>query len=187
MQLFPFGALELVLVGVFLIGLLIIGFGLLSLLRKFVPGSPPATASSTRRRDVVGVTLALGWGLAAFGLAGLLLRLAGVDAPTSIIAGLGLGLLVTFAILAVLMYLNRPVSSLDPLAAEGVVGRTARVVIAVPPTGLGEIRVAMPEGPVNLAARSIGDHAIPNETLVVVERYSNRVAVVREAVREADG
>lgn len=182
MQLIPFGALELVLVGVILVGLLIIGFGLLSLLRKFVPGSTPATATSTQRRDIVGVALALGWGLAAFGLAGLLLRLFGVDAPTSIVVGLGVGLLVAFAILAGLVYLNRPVSSLDPLAAEGIVGRPAQVVIAVPPTGLGEIRVAMPEGPVNLAARSIGDHAIPIETTVVVERYSNRVAVVRESV-----
>jgi hypothetical protein len=178
-QLLAFGVLELVLVGVLLVGLLMIGLALVSLLRKFVPGSSPATEASGQRRDLVAVGLSLGWGLAAFGLVGLLLVLAGVEATMSIVIGLGAGLLLAFAILTGLIYLRRPVTSLDPLDSEGIVGQVARVIIAVPSTGLGEIQVATPGGPVNLAARSVGAEPLPEGLPVVVERYSNRVAIVR--------
>jgi hypothetical protein len=183
MRLIPVTALEMVLLGVFLLGLILIGLGLVSLLRKFVPGSSPATDTSRERRDFVAAELSIGWGVTVFAGVALLLRLLRVDPTMSIVVGLGLGLLVAFAILGTLVYLRRPVSVLDPLEAEGVVGRVAEVVIAVPGTGVGEIRVITPAGPVNLAARSVGDHFIPVGVPVMVERYGNRVAVVREMTK----
>lgn len=165
---------------VLLVGLVLIGAALLSLLRSFSAGSrtrPPGNAGGILARATI---YALGLGAAAFGIVGLVARLLLHAGPAaSVLWSLGLGLLVAFVAQAVLVYRpnrGRVEEAADAIDAEG---REARVVIPVPANGLGEVAYRDGTGMVNLGARSAAGQPIARDEIVRIERVVNRVAIVR--------
>jgi hypothetical protein len=172
-------ALVIVYSGVALVGLALIGGAIVSLLRSFTPGRQTRPQGATRPIVSRAVTYSLGLGATVFGIAGLvahlLLRLQPV---TGILIALGLGLLVGFIALVVLVYLPARGQVEEELLDFDAAGRRAEVVIPIPVNGIGE--VVLREGPerVNLGARSATGMPIPSGTVVVIERVTKRVAVV---------
>ena len=173
-------ALAFVYVGVLLLGLALIAAAVISLLRSFTPGSQSQPAGGAHRGIGRATTYALGLGTAVFGAVGLLALLVfRVQPEASVLWSLGLGLAAAFAAEVILVY--RP--SHDQVAAQEIAidadGRAARVVIAIPANGLGEVAYGDGEAAVHLGARSSTGQAIPRDAVVVIERVKNRVAVVR--------
>ncbi len=172
-------ALIIVYSGVLLIGLALIGAAIFSLLRSFTPGSqarPNKAAAPVFSRAVV---YSLGLGAAVFGGVGLIaLLLFRVDAGTSVIVGLGIGLVASLIALALLVILPSRGRTEEALLDFDATGRRAEVVIPIPTNGLGEVTFRDGKERINLGARSAAGLSIPKGTIVVIERVTNRVAVV---------
>jgi len=69
-------------------------------------------------------------------------------------------------------------SSTDVLATD-VVGQTARVVVAIPAGGLGQIRCRVGEELIDKIARSKDGESIPENSTVLVEELLGETVVVR--------
>ena len=172
-------ALVLVYSGVGLIGLALIAGAIVSLLRSFTPGRQTRPQGATHPLFSRAVTYSLGLGAAVFGVAGLVAHLLfHVERATGILIALGLGLLVGFIALAILVYLPARGRVEEELIDFDAAGRRAEVVIAIPVNGLGEVVLGEGAERVNLGARSATGRPIPSGTTVVVERVTKRVAVV---------
>lgn len=164
--------------------LIVIGLGfvmgaIVSLLRSFTPGSQsrPAGASSPLISRAWGYSLGLG--AAVFGAVGLLLLLVfDVESATSILVSLGVGLIVGLIALTLLVYLPSRGKAEEALIDFDATGRRADVVISIPPNGLGEVTFRNGQERVNLGARSANGQPIGTGAVVVIERVTNRVAVV---------
>jgi hypothetical protein len=176
-------ALSLVYCGVALIGLILIGGAILSLLRSFTPGqqsrprstsSPPAPGKAHRA-----TSYSLGLGAAVFGLTGLLANLVlHLQPATGVIVSLAMGLIVGFIALTLLVDRRAPGIEDSAILGFDPAGLRAEVVIAIPPGGLGEIALQHGASRVNLGARSATGRSIATGTPVVIERISNHVAIV---------
>lgn len=174
-----FQTLDLVFAAVALLGGIGIGIALVSLLRRFIPGSKPPTPASAEREWMSIGWLSLGIAAAVGGLVGLALPLvADVTPEERILWALAAGLVAGLVLPAIWLYLTRPQSDEDRTTPEQVIGRSALVVISIPENGLGEISLESADGAWRLAARSASGTGIAAGVKVVVERYSNRVAVV---------
>lgn len=172
-------ALILVYSGVGLIGLALIGGAIFSLLRSFTPGRQTRPQGATHPLFSRAVTYSLGLSAAVFGVAGLVAHLLFHTAPaTGILIALGLGLVVGFIALAILVYLPARGRVEEELIDFDATGRRAEVVITIPVNGLGEVALRQGAKHVNLGARSATGRPIPSGTMVVIERVTKRVAVV---------
>jgi membrane protein implicated in regulation of membrane protease activity len=59
-----------------------------------------------------------------------------------------------------------------------LVGQTARVVVAIPRSGVGQVRCRMGEELVDKIARSRGDEAIPENAVVLIEEVLGETVIV---------
>jgi len=173
-------ALTLVFSGVLLLGLALIGGAIVSLLRSFTPGSQSRPKGSTHPLFSRAAFYSLGLGAAVFGGVGLLALLVLRVAPVSaILWSLGVGLVVGFAALALLVYLPRRGQAEEALIDFDAAGRRAQVVIPIPANGLGEVALVDDGGEqIHLGARAATGVAIDAGGMVVIERVTRRVAVV---------
>ena len=175
-------ALAFVYTGVLLLGLALIAAAVVSLLRSFTPGSQSQPAGGAGRGLGRATTYALGLGTAVFGAVGLLALLVfRIEPEASVLWSLGLGLAAAFAAEVVLVYLPSRGQAAEQEVAIDADGRVARVIIAIPANGLGEVAYGDGEAAVHLGARSVSGQPIPQGATVFIERVTNRVAVVRLA------
>jgi len=68
-------------------------------------------------------------------------------------------------------------ASSDVLSSD-IVGRTARVIVAIPAGGVGQVRCQIGEDLMDKIARASDDGAIPENTAVKVERVLGEIVVV---------
>ncbi len=172
-------ALVIVFAGVLLMGLALIARAIISLLRSFTPGrqSRPASSSPPLLSRAAGYSLGLG--AAVLGVVGLTALLLFDAAPeTSVLVGLGAGLVVALIALVLLVYWPSRGQAQEALIDFDATGRRAQVVIDIPPNGLGEIALRDGQERINLGARSAAGLPIGKGTPVVIERVTRRVAVV---------
>ncbi|MBP6015784.1 MAG: hypothetical protein KA586_03630 [Candidatus Promineofilum sp.] len=172
-------ALVIVFIGVLIAGLALVAGAIISLLRSFTPGrqSRPAAASSPLLSRAAGYSLGLG--AVVLGVVGLIALLLFDAAPeTSILVGLGLGLVVALIALVLLVYWPSRREVEKALIDFDATGRRAQVVIDIPPNGLGEITFHNGQERVNLGARSAAGRPIDKGMPVIIERVTRRVAVV---------
>ena len=121
----------------------------------------------------------LGLGAAVLGAVGLIaLLLFDVAPETSVLVGLGTGLVVALIALILLVYWPSRGEVEKALLDFDATGHRAQVVIDIPPNGLGEITFRDGQERVNLGARSAAGLPIGKGTTVVIERVTRRVAVV---------
>lgn len=167
---------------VLVVGLALIGAAVVSLLRSFTPGRQAATGQASTHRLNRAATYALGLGATVLGAVGLLALLAfRVDPAASVLWSLGAGLVATLAAQLALVWLSGRDGAAETALAVDADGRVARVVIPIPANGLGEVAYRDGGEMVNLGARSVTGQAIPQDASVLIERVTNRVAVVRLA------
>jgi len=106
----------------------------------------------------------------------------GVHYGLSLLAASGLGMVsgVFFAGLIYLFarFLYQQQASTDVLSSDPV-GRPARVVVAIPADGLGQIRCKVGEELVDRIARSTDGQPIPENAVVLVEKVLGETVVVR--------
>jgi membrane protein implicated in regulation of membrane protease activity len=98
--------------------------------------------------------------------------------PASIGAGLGGGF--TFALLLWLFasYLYKQQASSDVRTSE-LTGQSARVTVAIPEGGLGQVRCRIGEELVDKVARGVGGAAIGVSTPVKIEESLGEIVIVR--------
>ncbi len=172
-------ALVLVYGGVLLIGLLLIGGAIVSLLRSFTPGSQARPVSAAGPGFSRATTYSLGLSAAVFGGVGLIAQLIfHVDPQTGVLLALAVGLVAGFIALALLVYLPSRGRVEEALIDIDVSGRHAEVVIAIPGNGLGEVVFRDGAERINLGARSATGRPIEEGVIVVIERVTKRIAVV---------
>jgi membrane protein implicated in regulation of membrane protease activity len=70
---------------------------------------------------------------------------------------------------------------------QDVVGRTARVVVAIPAGGIGQVRCQLGEQMVDKIARAAAGQAIPENTAVTVVEVLGDTVVVSETVKGGSG
>ena len=106
----------------------------------------------------------------------------GVHYGLSLLAASGLGMVsgVFFGGLIYLFarFLYQQQASTDVLSSDPV-GRPARVVVAIPADGLGQIRCKMGEELVDRIARSTDGKPIPENAVVLIEQVLGETVVVR--------
>lgn len=172
-------ALIIVYSGVLVIGLALIGAAIFSLLRSFTPGSQARPNRAETPLFSRAAVYSLGLGAAVFGAVGLIALLVfHVEATTGVIIALGVGLVVSLIALALLIILPSRGRADEALLDFDASGRRAEVVIPIPINGLGEVTFRDGKERINLGARSAAGRPIPKGTTVVIERVTNRVAVV---------
>lgn len=177
--LFSNSALIIVYAGVLLVGLALVAGAIVSLLRSFTPGRQSRPKAASRPVVSRAATYSLGLGAIVFGAAGLLAQLLfHLDPATGVIVALGLGLVVSLIAMALLAWLPARGQALEALIDFDATGRRARVVIPIPANGLGEITFRNGDEVVNLGARSALNRAIAAGETVVIDRVTQRIAVV---------
>ncbi len=92
--------------------------------------------------------------------------------------GLAGGLVFGSAIYAFARFLYGQQSSTDVTTAD-IVGQTARVTVAIPPGGLGQVRCRIGEELVDKIARSQDGESVPENSMVRVEEILGETVVVR--------
>lgn len=106
----------------------------------------------------------------------------GVHYGLSLLVSSGLGMVsgVFFAALIYLFarFLYQQQASTD-LRSSDPVGRTARVVVAIPADGLGQIRCKVGEELVDRIARSTDGKPIPENAIVLIDQVLGETVVVR--------
>lgn len=161
------------------IGLALIGAAIVSLLRSFTPGSQARPGEGVPLKLGRATIYSLGLGAAVAGAVGLLALLVfRVGTTASVLWTAGAGLVVSLVAEAILVYLPNRRQVEETLTAVDADGREARVVIAIPPGGVGEVAFRDGDGDVHLGARSAGGEAIAPDMRVRIERVSHRVAIV---------
>ncbi len=160
-------------------GLVMVSGAVYSLLRSFTPGRQKRSGGATPRLITRGSVYSVGLGLAVLGGVGLAARLlVRVAPPVDLIAAAVAGLVVT--LIALFLFVFWPSRGQAEEAALDIdaAGRRARVVIAIPANGLGEITLLDGPEPLNLGARSGDGRAIPAGATVLIRRVNRRIAVV---------
>jgi hypothetical protein len=161
------------------VGLGLIGLAIVSLLRSFTPGSQASTSGSGRRLNR-GLTYSLGLGAAVLGAVGLLALLVFRLSPAvSFVWASGAGLVAGALAEIILVYLPSRRQREEASLAIDADGREARVVIAIPASGLGEVAYQDGAETIHLGARSATGQPIDRDSRVRIERVASRVAIVR--------
>jgi hypothetical protein len=161
-------------------GLLVIALAVASLLRSFTPGRQARPQEGAERKLSRASLYSLGLGAAVLGGVGLLaLLLFDLSPGASLAWALGAGLLVGLFAELLLVYLPSRRQVKEAVIAIDADGREARVVIPIPATGLGEVAYDDGDETINLGARSADGRAIPSGVTVIIERVTNRVAIVQ--------
>jgi membrane protein implicated in regulation of membrane protease activity len=95
-------------------------------------------------------------------------------------SGVGFGSGVFFATLIYLFarFLYGQQASTRVMSSD-LVGKTARVVVAIPADGVGQVRCQIGEEVIDKVARSRGAEAVPVNTIVTVEETLGEVVIVR--------
>jgi membrane protein implicated in regulation of membrane protease activity len=95
-------------------------------------------------------------------------------------SGIGFGSGVFFATLIYLFarFLYGQQASTRVLSSD-LVGKTARVVVAIPGNGVGQVRVQIGEEVIDKIARSRGAGPVPENTIVTIEETLGEVVIVR--------
>lgn len=172
-------ALILVYSGVLVIGLILIGGAIISLLRSFTPGKQTRPSGATNPILSRATGYSLGLGAVVFGVAGLIAQLLiHLEPATGILVALALGLITGLIALGLLTYLPSRGKAEEALIDFDATGRRAEVVIAIPGNGLGEVTFRDGKDVINLGARSASGRPIAKGAIVVIERVTNRIAVV---------
>ncbi len=178
-ELFSNNALIIIYIGVLLVGLVLVAGAIVSLLRSFTPGRQSRPQPASRPVVSRAATYSLGLGAIVFGGAGLIAQLLfRLEPATGVIIALGLGLVVSLIAMALLAWLPARGRALEALIDFDATGRRARVVIPIPANGLGEITFRNGDEVVNLGARSSFNQSIAVGETVVIERVTQRIAVV---------
>jgi len=96
-------------------------------------------------------------------------------------SGLGFGSGVVFAsiIYAFARFLWGQQASTEVRTAD-LVGQTARVVVAIPAGGIGQVRCRLGEGLIDKLARAQADEAIPENAVVRIEEVLGETVIVRK-------
>jgi len=119
---------------------------------------------------------------ATFGLTGLIARLwMDMDAIPSILWAVGVGIVVGAAAQGFFIYVLSPSRSSHFSLADDAIGRDVEVIISIPVDGLGQVAFDNVSGRVTLGARSLTGEKINRGEMVVIERLTGRVAVVRRS------
>ncbi len=172
-------ALLIVYSGVLLIGLVLAGGAIFSLLRSFTPGHQSRPKDAARPPLSRAAGYSLGLGAIAFGAAGLILELFfDPDPATGVIVALAAGMITGLVALSALSGLSSSSPTDEALLKFDATGRHATVVIPIPAGGLGEITFREGQETINLGARSAAGRSIAKGTAVIIERVSYHVAVV---------
>jgi membrane protein implicated in regulation of membrane protease activity len=95
-------------------------------------------------------------------------------------SGVGFGSGVFFASLIYLFarFLYGQQASTRVLASD-LVGKTARVVVAIPANGVGQVRCQLGEEVFDKVARSQGPESVPENSIVTIEETLGEVVIVR--------
>jgi membrane protein implicated in regulation of membrane protease activity len=95
-------------------------------------------------------------------------------------SGIGFGSGVAFATLIYLfarfLYGQQATTQ---LSSADVVGKTGRVVVAIPASGIGQVRCQVGDEVIDKIARSQGGEAIPENTIVRIQEVLGEVVIVR--------
>ena len=173
--------------GALLVGLVLIGLAVVSLLRSFTPGSQAANEGGGRRPNR-GLAYSLGLGAAVLGAIGLLtLLVLRLSSQVTLVWALGGGLVVGALAEILLVYLPNRRQVAETAIAIDADGREARVVIPIPASGLGEVVYQDGAETIHLGARSATGEPIGRDSRVRIERVARRVAVVRPVGNPAGG
>jgi membrane protein implicated in regulation of membrane protease activity len=122
---------------------------------------------------------------AAFGMTGLITRLwLDMGAIPSILWAVAAGIAVGGLAQVFFIYVLSPSKSSHFSLVDDAVGREVEVIITVPGSGLGEVAYDNVSGRVKLGARSATGKQIKRGELVLIERVTGRVAMVRPVERE---
>jgi hypothetical protein len=122
---------------------------------------------------------------AAFGMTGLIARLwLEMEAIPSILWAVVVGIVVGGLAQVFFIYVLSPSKSSHFSLADDAVGREVEVITTVPGSGLGEIAYDNVSGRVKLGARSATGKQIKRGAIVLIERVTGRVAMVRPVERE---
>ena len=161
------------------VGLGLIGLAIVSLLRSFTAGSQASTAGQAQRLNR-GLAYSLGLGAAVLGAVGLVALLVFRLSPAvSLLWASGAGLVAGALAEIILVYLPSRRQQEEASLAIDADGREARVVIAIPASGLGEVAYQDGAETIHLGARSATGQPIDRDSRVRIERVASRVAIVR--------
>ena len=117
---------------------------------------------------------------AAFGLTGLITRLwLEMDTIPSILWAVGAGILIGGVAQAFFIYVLSPSKSSHYNLADDAIGREAEVIITIPGNGMGQVAFDNVSGRVTLGARGSANKQIKRGTIVIIEKITGRVAIVR--------
>lgn len=114
----------------------------------------------------------------AFGGAGAIAVSSGLGVVPSAGAGILAGLAFSWVIYQFARFLFGQQATTELHAAD-IVGRTARVLVAIPAGGTGQIRCQVGEEMIDKLARAAGDEALPENAMVRVEQLLGEIAIVR--------
>jgi hypothetical protein len=182
MEMMNLSALTFVYGGVLILGLLIMASSLVALARSFTAGSQAPSQPGAGRSLLRAAGFSLGLAAFVFGAVGLLAELVWQFSPASgILWSLAAGLIAGFFTQIILVWRSGRQAAEEQAIEYDVAGKEAEVLITVPAGGLGEILYRDTEGPIHLGASSSSGQSIETGARVIIERVSNRVAIVRPA------
>jgi len=115
----------------------------------------------------------------AFGGAGALATNYGFSLPAASAIGFGSGVVFGGIIYYFARFLFGQQASTEVRASD-IAGRDARVVIAIPANGIGQVRVHVGEELVDKVAKSHDGAAIPENSIVKIEQAMGEMVVVRK-------
>ena len=114
----------------------------------------------------------------AFGGVGAIASHYGLSPLTASAAGFGSGLVLSSLVLAFARFLYRQQASSDVRSMD-LVGQNARVVVAIPPGGVGQIRCRIGEELIDKIARARDGGAVAEHVAVRVEEVLGETLIVR--------
>jgi len=173
-------ALTFVYIGVLILGLIVVLLSWLALARSFTAGSQTQSPAASGRVLMQAAGLSLGVAALVFGAVGLLTeRALAIGSISSVLWSLAAGLLAGFIVQLILTrHLDHRFAE-DETAMIEMVGSEAEVVIPIPADGVGEVVLLDDSGSTHLGARSASGDPIERGTVVIIERVSHRIAIVR--------
>jgi membrane protein implicated in regulation of membrane protease activity len=119
--------------------------------------------------------------ITAFGATGAIATHYGASAVWASMAGLASGFFFASIIYFFARFLHNQQASTE-IRTDDLVGITARVIIRIPPEGVGQIRCRLGEDLVDKIARSGDGEAIPENSAVQIESVLGETVVVRRAL-----
>jgi len=115
----------------------------------------------------------------AFGGFGAIATHYGMGAFPASLVGMGSGFVFGSAVYAFARFLYGQQATSE-LRSRDLVGQPARVVVTIPPGGVGQIRCRLGEELIDKVARAGDENAIPENTTVTVEEVLGEVVIVRK-------